>query len=62
MESKWTYISGFTFAGQNFSIWVQPLKKEDGSFIMTTKAEETTLEQMKKDAEAYGIEYIAKLY
>lgn len=61
MEGRWTYVSGFTFAGQYFSIWAQPIRKENGEFIMTTKAEETTLEQMKKDAEEHGIEYTAKI-
>jgi len=58
MENKWTYVSGFTIAGQWFSVWVQSVRKSDGSFSMTSKVEETTEEQMEKDKEEYGIKYI----
>ena len=57
MENKWTHVSGFQYAGQWFSVWVQPVRNTDGTFRMATKAEETTAEEMKVAEEAYGFKY-----
>ena len=60
LENKWTYVSGFALGAQQFSVWVQPIRKSDGSFDMSSKVEETTWEQMKKDQEEHGIKYAYK--
>jgi hypothetical protein len=60
MEDKWRYVAGFALAGQHFSIWVQAIRRGDGTYDMATKSEETTKEQMNKDAIEHGIEYTAK--
>jgi hypothetical protein len=60
MESKWTFVSGFDYAGQTFSVWCQPMRRKDGKIDMASKVEETTKEKMLKDKEEAGIHYFSK--
>lgn len=57
MEGKWNFMTAFSYAGQHFIIWAQPLRQKDGTFIMTTKTEETTLEEIKEHKEKSPIYY-----
>lgn len=55
MENKWTHVSGFQYAGQWFSVWVQPVRNTDGTFRMASKVEETTPEEMDEFEKEHGI-------
>ena len=48
LNNDWNYISSFAYAGKNFSVWVQPVMRKDGSFTIAAKTEESSLEEIKK--------------
>ena len=60
MEDKWTCVSGFSYAGQHFTVWCQPIRNEDGTFKMATKAEDAgSYKNMRAALDEHGIKYLA---
>jgi hypothetical protein len=60
MESDWTCVAGFSYAGEYFTIWTQPIKNSDGTFNMATKSEKCTYEEMRESLKEQGIKYLAE--
>jgi hypothetical protein len=60
MEDKWTCVSGFSYAGEHFTVWCKPMRNKDGSFSMETKAEDAgSYENMKFALNEQGVNYFS---
>ena len=59
MESEWTCVAVFSYAGEHFTIWAQPIKNSGGTFNMATKSKKETFKEMRKHLKEQGIKYIA---
>jgi hypothetical protein len=61
MDKEWIYIGACQYATDHFSLWMKPVKKQDGSYTMKTKSKRTTLQQINIDAKGRGAKYLAKI-